>query len=237
MPEFVKNILYACGISSPLVFFKYDINQMTLDMEKFIKEDTVLRNSLPRTQDFFHIFYQNPNEFRFMPGHLAILKLAQTATEKKLDFYTKCLFSEIHTPKIGENEQPAAVFEKTEKHSEKPEDNVHTDHKQKLKNLVDQWISHSTKSANAELFEVAVSGEGDNLFGLIKCGFCSFKQKVYWQKNNKRYRWVLSNLYTHCYKYHQSEMVHKEENAAEAVPKRSNQPKMDSFFKPEHDSI
>lgn len=123
--------------------------------------------------------------------------------------------------------------------------------------MVDQWISHSTKSANAELFEVAVSGEGNNLFGLIKCGFCSFKQKreqkVYWQKNNKRYRWVLSNLYTHCYKYHQSDMVYKEENAedenAEAVPKKRslpkinkslgelNQPKMDSFFKREHDSV
>lgn len=108
------------------------------------------------------------------------------------------------------------------------------------------------KKRQCRTFEVAVSGEGNNLFGLIKFGFCSFKPKVHCQKNNKRYRWVLSNLYTHCYKY-LFEMVYKEENAedknADAVPKKrsvpkinkslggSNQPKMDSFFKPEHDSI
>lgn len=116
MPEFVKNILFACGISC---FFKYDTNQMILDMEKFIKEDTVLRNSIPRTQHYSSISFIRIYEFRFLPGHghLAILKLAQTAVEKKLDFYTKFLFSEIHIHQKLEKISSQLLFLKKQKNS------------------------------------------------------------------------------------------------------------------------
>lgn len=72
LPEYLKHLLYFCGFTSIKLLANLNNNDIA-EMEKFGRTSMV--EMVPKTAEYFHIYQNDPVDFKILPGHKKLLLL------------------------------------------------------------------------------------------------------------------------------------------------------------------
>lgn len=92
IPEYIKNIMFLNGFTSPLVVGELNESDMN-EMEIFVRN--VMPTMCPVTENYFGVFTNNIKGFFFIPGHKKLIKIISQVAKESSKLITHQIIDQV----------------------------------------------------------------------------------------------------------------------------------------------